>query len=359
MGLSAKSDEFCRLNYLKIFREIIKSYNFALMRILKFISVLVFLVLLQSCSEYQQVVKGDNYESKMLTADRMYEKESYTKALTLYEQIYQRFPNSAEGQLAYYRMAKSYFAIEDYYMAGYYFNKFTERYPSSEKVEECLFMTAICSVQNSPAPSLDQEETQVALNDLQRFVQRYPNSHLIDSCNSIMDRLRFKLEKKGFNAVELYHKMEKHRAAVAAAESFLEEYPQSTFKSEAGFIAFENAYFLGKRSIFRKKKERLEAAQELYAKYSGSFGEKEMQRKSRRYLEAISEELANVAELYAFEEIQSAYDRSRSSSKQKKMTYLKETLKRYDNFAENYPESQYLDKAKNLKKRAEKELVKI
>ena len=342
-----------------MFREIIKSYNFASMRLLQLISVLTILLLLQSCSDYQKVVKGDNYESKLLTADRMYEKESFTKALTLYEQIYQRFPNSAEGQLAYYRMAKSYFAIEDYYMAGYYFNQFTQRYPSSENVEECLFMTAICSVKNSPAPTLDQEETKVALNDLQRFVQRYPNSHLIDSCNSIMDRLRFKLETKQFNAVELYHKMEKHRAAVAAAESFIEEYPQSSYKSEVSFIAFEDAYFLAKRSVFSKKKERLESAQELYAKYSESFEDKEVRRKSSRYLEVIAEELGKVAERYAFEDLQSAFEKSRSSSQQKKMTYLKETLKRYDNFAKDYPESKYLDKAKSLKKKAEKELVNI
>lgn len=319
----------------------------------------VLLLVLSSCSDYQKIVKGDDYEMKVIEADRMYDKESYTKALTLYEQIYQRYPTTQQGRKAYYRLAKSYFAIEDYYMAGYYFNQFTQRYPSSEKVEECLFMTAICSVKNSPQPSLDQEETEIALNDLQLFVQRYPNSELVDSCNRTMDRLRLKLETKRFDAVKLYANMEDYRAAVHAAKSFLTEYPQSNYKSEVTFLEFENAYFLAMQSVFSKKKERLEDASEIYARYSDLFVQSEMRRKSERYIGDIQEELQMVAEQYAYNEISSTFEKSRSKSTQKKVTYLKETLKRYDNFAKLYPESHLLEKAKNIKEKAEKELLNI
>jgi outer membrane protein assembly factor BamD len=329
---------------------------------MKFNILLVFSVVfiaLSSCSDYQKVVKGDDYEMKVIEADRMYDKGSFTKALTLYEQIYQRYPNTEQGQKAYYRLAKSYFAIEDYYMAGYYYNQFTQRYPSDEKVEDCLFMTAICSVKNSPQPSLDQEETELALNDLQLFVQRFPNSSLVDSCNRTMDRLRFKLESKRFDAVKLYANMSKYRAAVYAAKSFLMDYPQSNFKTEAAFLEFENAYFLGMKSVFSKQKERLEDASEIYARYGDLFTENEMRRKSEKYIEDITNELQYVAERYAFNDISAAFEKSRSSSTQKKVSYLKETLKRYDNFAKQYPESTLLEKAKNVKEKAEKELLNI
>lgn len=327
---------------------------------MKFLLVFsIVFITLSSCSDYQKIVKGDNYEEKVIEADRMFDKGSYTKSMTLYEQIYQRFPNTEQGRKAYYRLAKGYFAIEDYYMAGYYFNQFTQRYPNSENVEECLFMTAICSVKNSPQPSLDQEETELALNDLQMFVQRYPNSSLVDSCNRTMDRLRVKLETKRFDAVALYAKMENYRAAVYAAKSFLEEYPQSMYKKEVAFIEFENAYFLGLKSVFSKKKERLEDASEIYARYSDLYGEGEMRRKSERYIENIEVELNEVAERYAYNEILSAYEKSRTESTQKKVTYLKETLKRYDNFAKQFPESSLLEKAKDIKEKAEEKLLNI
>lgn len=327
---------------------------------MKFTIFLAFTALvIASCSDYQKVAKSDNYEEKADVADRLYDNGSYSKAISLYEQVYQRFPQTGRGQLAYYRLAKSYYAIGDYYMAGYYFNNFSKRYPSSDKVEECLFMTGICSVKSSPEASLDQEETYLALNDFQLFVQRFPNSDLIDSCNRVMDRLRYKLETKDFKSVQLYDKMEQYRAAVVSAKTFLEEYPQSSYKEDVAFIALNNAYNLGMNSVFSKQKERLEDALSLHGKYVSIFEKRSYQNQASKIYDNIGEELSRVDERYDYSEILNAYENSRSSSVEKKTRYLKETLKRYDNFAKKYPESEYLNKAKNLKEKAEEELINI
>lgn len=325
--------------------------------ITQILPIFFLLLLLTSCSDYQKVVKGDNYEEKFLHANRMYDKENYSKALALYEQIYQRYPNTDKGQVAYFRIAKSYYAEGDYYMAGYYFNQFSMRYPSSEKAEESLFMTAICSVKNSPNVSLDQEETELALNDLQLFVQRYPNSELIDSCNRTMDRLRYKLETKRFEAVQLYDKMQNNRAAVASAQSFLDDYPRSAFLNEAALIQYENAYKLAMNSVLSKKKERIENAMELFTKYAYLFEDENDLNKVQKYNENLEKELNNVAEQYDFNNIVEAYKLSNSSSKQKKVYYLEETMKRFDNFAKKYPDSDLLEKARTYSSKAEKELT--
>jgi outer membrane protein assembly factor BamD len=325
--------------------------------IFKILSVALLMSALFSCSDYQKIVKGDDYDKKFIHANRMYDKGTYNKALTLYEQIYQRFPKTDKGEVAYYRIAQSYFEVGDYYMAGYYYNQFTQRYPFSDNAEVALFMTAICSVKNSPSVSLDQEETELALNDLQLFVQRYPESELIDSCNRTMDRLRFKLETKKFESVQLYDKMEQNRAAVAASKSFIEDYPRSIYLKEAAFIQFRNYYELAMRSILDKKKERVEDAMETYAKYSSLFDGESYEKRTVKYNENLAQELIFVAEQYAYNDIAEAYEMSRSTSEQKKVYYLEETLKRFDNFAKKYPDSELLEKAKTYQKRAEKELV--
>ena len=325
--------------------------------IFKILSVVLLLNVLNSCSDYQKIVKGDDYEKKFLHANRMYDKGTYNKSLTLYEQIYQRFPKTDKGEVAYYRIARAYFEIGDNYMAGYYFNQFTQRYPSSENSEEALFMTAICSVKNSPASSLDQEETELALNDLQLFVQRYPESYLLDSCNQTMDRLRFKLETKKFEAIKLYDRMEENRAAVASSKSFLEDYPRSEFVKEASFIQFRNYYELAMRSVLRKKKERIEDAMETYAKYNQLFEGESYEKRTIKYNDDLTKELFFVGEQYAYKNIAEAYELSRSRSDQKKVYYLEETLKRFNNFVDNYPDSILLEKARAYQKRAEKELL--
>lgn len=336
-------------------------YIFVSMKITMRIFMLSFLLLfIGACSDYQKVVRGDDYEEKFIEANRLYDKGSYTKAIALYEQVYQRFPKTDQGQVAYYRMAKAYFEEKDYFMAGYYFNQFSIRYPLSENAEEALFMTAMCSVQNSPSYSLDQQETELALNDLQLFIQRYPNSLYVDSCNNVMDRLRLKLETKRFEAVKLYDKTQDNRAAVASAKSFLEDYPRSVYLKEAALLELENSYQLAVNSILSKKKERIENAMDTYTKYKHLFDEKKsLATRANKLNENLVKEMSVVEERYSFNEIVVAFENSNSSSSQKKVRYLEETITRFNNFAQKYPNSSFLEKARSYYKKADKELNNI
>lgn len=57
-------------------------------------------------------------------------------------------------------------------------------------------MAAYCKFLDSPAYNLDQESTYDAIKELQLFVNRYPNSDRVEECNKYLDILRDKLEKK-------------------------------------------------------------------------------------------------------------------------------------------------------------------
>ena len=238
---------------------------------MKYLFISILGLLIYSCSDYNKILKSDDYNQKFKYANTLYDKESFNKAIPLYEQVYQFAPKTDAGEVSYFRLAKSYYAEEEYYLAGYYFNAFMQRFPYSVKNEECLYMTAICSVNNSPEYSLDQEETEIAINNIQQFVNRYPNSTLVDSCNTIIDRLRDKLEFKDFQAVKLYAKTERYRAAVTSALSFVEKYPSSDFLENAWNILVQNSYFLSKNSIQKKKKQRIEDTIERYRKFASLY----------------------------------------------------------------------------------------
>jgi outer membrane protein assembly factor BamD len=229
------------------------------------------LVILISCSDYNQVVKGDDYQKKFETANELYDKKLYVKSITLYEQIYQRMPKTGEGELAYFRIGKGYYEIEDYYMAGYYLGAYTQRFPYSPKAQEALFLSAMCSVKNSPESSLDQNETELAINNLQQFIDTYPESSLVDSCNFIMDKLRLKLELKDYNAVKLYAKTENYRAAVTSAMTFIEDYPRSGYREEMNYLLVRNSYYLTVNSVENKKCERIEQTIERYRTFVAEF----------------------------------------------------------------------------------------
>ena len=50
-----------------------------------------------SCSNYNRIVKGDNYAEKFDFANSLYDEGEYLRSIVLYEQIYQHSPKSGEG----------------------------------------------------------------------------------------------------------------------------------------------------------------------------------------------------------------------------------------------------------------------
>lgn len=255
---------------------------------------LLFSLLLISCSGYNKVVKSDDYQRKYELAEELYNSKQYGRSITLYEQVYQKFPKTGEGELAYYRIGKAYYFEKDYYMAGYYLGAFSQRFPYSAKAEETLFLSAMCSVSNSPEYSLDQNDTELAINTLQQFIDKYPNSNLVDSCNHVMDRLRLKIQLKEYQSVKLYSKTENYRAAVTTAETFLEDYPVSSKREEIAYLLVENSYLLTKNSIDSKKKERIDQTIKRYRNFVNEFPES----KYKRRLNSISDEMERQKEIH-------------------------------------------------------------
>jgi len=251
-------------------------------------------LILSSCSGYNRVVKGDDYEKKFELAGQLYEKKQYMRSVTLYEQIYQRVPKTGEGELAYYRLGKAYYFEKDYHMGGYYFGSFFQRFPYSPKAEETLFLSALCSVNNSPEYSLDQKDTDLAINELQQFINKYPNSDLVDSCNHIMDKLRFKLESKDYQSVKLYSKTENFKAAISSSSTFLADYPMSIFKEEVFYILVNNSAVLTKNSIEEKKKERIEETLERYRNFVTEFPNTKYKKEVNSISDIMEKELQEV-----------------------------------------------------------------
>lgn len=256
--------------------------------------LIVPVVILFGCSGYNKILKSDDYARKFEKANEYYDKGMEDRAIALYEQVYQRMPKTAEGEVSYFRIGKCYYAGHDYYMAGYFFGQFAQRFPLSVNAEEALFLSAYCSVANSPTHSLDQTETELAINNLQQFIDRYPNSNLVDSCNHTIDRLRFKLEKKAFEAVKLYSKTSYYRAAVSSAITFMEDFPRSKFEEEIHYELIRNSYLLAKNSVDRKKSDRIDDTIERYRTFVALFPESKYATILAKYVDMAEKEREGV-----------------------------------------------------------------
>lgn len=254
---------------------------------MKLIFFFLTILTLASCNSYNRILKSDDYEAKFNEANRLYDSEKYERSVALFEQVYQRSPRSPQGEVSFYRLGKACYEVEDWYLASYYLAAFQSKFPYSPKVEETMFLAANCAVKNSPEVSLDQHETEVALNELQNFVTRFPNSELLDTCNAIMDKLRFKLETKDMMTVRLYSKTENYRAAVVSAEQFLDNYPRSSYREEAWVILMRNSYDLAINSIDSKIEERIEQTSERFNVFLVEFPNSDYLREFEGYVEKL------------------------------------------------------------------------
>ena len=132
--------------------------------------------LLVSCSDYQRVMKGKDYDAKFDMALKYYNKKNYYKAFPLFEELMAIYRGTAKAERTYYYYAYCNYYSGDYESAAFDFDNFTRTFPNSEYAEECSFMHANCFYEDSPGYSLDQTNTFKAIEQLQLFADRYPHS---------------------------------------------------------------------------------------------------------------------------------------------------------------------------------------
>ena len=229
---------------------------------LAFISLLVF-----ACGEFHNVMKSSDYELKYNKAIEYYNKSNYTASQTLFEELIPVFKGTDRAEQIYYYYCYCHYYLTDYALAGFHFRTFVRTFHSSTHVEECAFMNAYCYYLSSPKYSLDQSDTKNAIQEMQNFLNEFPDSKRVDSCNILMDKLRGKLERKAYEIAKGYFMRNLWKESVPACDNFMKDFPESNHKDEMLFMVIKSYYLLAKNSIEAKKPQRLEKAMVNYLKF--------------------------------------------------------------------------------------------
>src|SRR5665811_1722514 len=160
--------------------------------------VLIFLVLLSSCGEYEKLLKSTDFDLKKSKAKEFYDKGEYVKTTELLTQILPRFRATEEAEELNWMNAEAYFGMKDYVMAGSYFKSFIEQFPFGKHAEEAYYMAPLCDYNISSRPELDQENTRNAIEGFKIFINRYPNSTKVEESKKLINELEDKLVEKSY-----------------------------------------------------------------------------------------------------------------------------------------------------------------
>ena len=234
--------------------------------LLFFISSLIF-----SCSSYEKLLKSDYLALKEQKAKEYYENKDYYKAIPLLEELISFNKGNKKAEELYYIYSYCFWGNGEYLIAAYNFKNFATTYPSSEFAEEALFMNAKCYIEMSPGTSLDQTNTSKAINELQLFINTFPNSTRVTDSNLLIDECRRKLEKKDYTAAKLYYDMDNYKAAATSFNDLLKKYPDSPIADEILYMALLSNYKYAINSIDEKKKERLAKTNDVYVTFAERY----------------------------------------------------------------------------------------
>ena len=233
--------------------------------------VLISLVLLSSCGQYEKLLKSTDFELKKAKAKEYFADGQYVKTTELLTQILPRFRATEEAEDLNWMNCQAYFGMKDYYMAGSYFKSFIDQFPFGKHSEEANYMSALCDYNISAKPELDQENTKNAIEGFNIFLNRFPNSAKAEESKKMISDLQDKLVDKSYLSAKLYYDMKQYKAAVVALNNSLKEYANSKYREKMMFLKLNSLFQYAELSMANKQKERYQATLDDYYSFMEEF----------------------------------------------------------------------------------------
>jgi len=231
------------------------------------------LTLNSGCSDYNKIMKSTDLDYKYERALGFLDSNKCFGALPLLEEVVSLTRGTERAIDASFYRATAHECVGDFYLARYHFKTFAKTFPNDSRAESAQFQAAICSYKLSPKSSLDQSETEAAINEFQLFMDRYPSTLYRDSCQQLVDELRYKMEVKSYESAKLYHRTQQFKSAVIAFENALKDFPDTPFRDEIQWLIVDSYFQYAELSTDRRKLERYNDTIEAFLTFVARFPE--------------------------------------------------------------------------------------
>ena len=236
-------------------------------------------VLLSSCGEYNKILKSTDYELKYSYAKKYFNAKQYSKSATLLDELVTIFKGTAYAEESLYLLAQSYYGQKDYQTASQDFvDLLITTYPKGEFTELSRFYSGYGLYLDSPDPRLDQSQTYKAIEQLQLYLEYYPQSERAEEAQNIMFELQEKLAYKELMATRLYFNLGTYmgnnfQSCVITAQNALKNYPYSKYREEFMFLIIRAKYELALVSVEEKLQGRYRDVVDEYYNYMNEYPE--------------------------------------------------------------------------------------
>ena len=139
---------------------------------------------------------------------------------------------------------------------------------------------------DTPEPRLDQSSTYKAIEELQMFMEYFPESDRKELAQNMIFELQDKLVEKEFLSAKLYYDLgsytgntvysstgNNYLAAVVTAQNILREYPYTKRREDLSILILRAKYDMAKESVPEKKEDRMRETIDEYYAFINEFPE--------------------------------------------------------------------------------------
>ena len=198
-------------------------------------------VLLSSCGEYNKILKSTDYELKYSYAKKYFNAKQYSKSATLLDELVPIFKGTANA-------------------------------------EESLYE---------------------AINQLQLYLEYYPQSERAKEAQNIMFELQEKLAYKELLAVRLYFNLgtymgNNYLSCVITAQNALKNYPYSKYREEFMFYTIRAKYELAVVSVEEKLQGRYREVVDEYYNYMNEYPEGKYVKQVQKFYDYASKRITDT-----------------------------------------------------------------
>ncbi len=232
---------------------------------------LVISILIFSCSDLRKAQKSQDWRIKYEIALNFYEGKDYFRAIILFEEILPIVRGLPEGEQIQFFYAYSHYYQKLYLLSSHYFKSFYETYSRSQLAEEAQFMHSYSLYMDSPIYNLDQTSSREAIQAMQLFINKHPESEYLNDGTEVISKLQVKLEKKAYERAKQYNKIGVYKSALVAFDNFRLDFPSSFYNEELGFLRIRTQYNLAKLSISSLQEDRFKETIKYYHEFAEKF----------------------------------------------------------------------------------------
>ena len=233
---------------------------------------------LTSCGEYNKLLKSTDYEYKYEAAKNYFAKGQYNRSATLLNELITILKGTDKAEESLYMLGMSYYNQKDYQTAAQTFITFFNTYPRGTFTELARFHAGKALFLDTPEPRLDQSSTYQAIQQLQMFMEYFPNSVKKQEAQDMIFALQDKLVLKELYSAKLYYNLgnymgNNYESCVITAQNALKDYPYTDYREELSILILRARYEMAIYSVEDKKADRYRETVDEYYAFKNEFPE--------------------------------------------------------------------------------------